>query len=692
MFTDIEGSTQLLKSHREEYANILAEHHRLLREAFTAHGGKEIDNQGDAFFVAFSRAKDAVLAAASCQRALAKHSWQGGASPRVRMGIHTGEADRTADRYVGLSVHRAARICAVGHGGQVLVSQTTAGHLHDDEDDLPGLALKDLGEHQLKDISHPVRLYQLEIDGLRTAFPALATGEPPKRNRRRPVALAAAALVIAGAVALALALLSRDEATPKVVPNSLVRIDASTLEPTDVVPIGDAPDLVVASGGFVWVTHHILRDVGSGAIRNAGDRTLTRVDPSTGDAVTVGGGLAPCGLTADPSGDVWVANCYASGSGPGANVVRIDASTLDFEKTVRVPPGTGFYRALAYGGGSLWVSAVAGGEGSPNRHTLTKVDPRAGARRAARIVEPAAGLAWSDGYGDLWMSNFDAGTLSRLHAATPLETVESAVASPSSLVVYGDTVWVADWAGPQVARLPAVGSGPAHSIDLARTRDFGVWNVAAGAGFVWATTPRNHALWRIDPKTNDLERIGIPHLPSGVTVGDDELWVTVRGVPEKETVQSEPGIEHVKAQRVLLIREHVHQDELGKVVPRDILRVEAYLEKLGLGPAGPPICICQFPDQRGMVDAAIGWFVDRQVNGKGRIEPRTLPATRALVTTHVGPYATLQRSYRLMSEVMDDNGLTAADKPREIYIAGPGDVQDPNGYETLIVWPIKAKS
>ena len=288
LFTDIEGSTQLLKSHRGEYT-VLADHHRLLREAFTAHGGREIDNQGDAFFVAFNRAEDAVLAAAACQRALAEHSWPAGGSLKVRMGIHTGEADLAVDRYVGLSVHRAARICAVGHGGQVLVSQTTVSHLEDDEEDLPGIALRDLGERRLKDISRPVRLYQLDIDGLRTRFPPLSISEPPKPNRRKRIGLAAAALLIAGAIATTLALVSRDQPPPKVLPNSLVRIDPNTLKPTEVVPIGDAPDIVVAAGGYLWVTHHVLRDFNSSALRNAGDRTLTRVDPTTGKVVVVGG-------------------------------------------------------------------------------------------------------------------------------------------------------------------------------------------------------------------------------------------------------------------------------------------------------------------------------------------------------------------------------------------------------------------
>src|SRR6476646_2004652 len=125
LFSDIEGSTRLLRHLGPRYAEALAEHQRLLREAFDKHGGHEIDTQGDSFFVAFRRAKDAVAAAVAGQLALAAHEWPDGAELRVRMGIHTGEPLPDTDRYVGLGVHRAARIGAAAVGGQVLVSETT---------------------------------------------------------------------------------------------------------------------------------------------------------------------------------------------------------------------------------------------------------------------------------------------------------------------------------------------------------------------------------------------------------------------------------------------------------------------------------------------------------------------------------------------------------------------------------------
>jgi class 3 adenylate cyclase/catechol 2,3-dioxygenase-like lactoylglutathione lyase family enzyme len=171
LFSDIEGSTRLARDLGARYAELLADHARLLRAAFEKYGGHEIDSQGDAFFVAFARAKEAVLAAAAAQRALDEHSWPADVELRVRMGLHTGEAAVTEKRYLGVAVHRAARICSAGHGGQVLLSQSTAAVLEDER--LDGVELRELGHHQLKDFDRPERISQLVISGLPTEFPPL---------------------------------------------------------------------------------------------------------------------------------------------------------------------------------------------------------------------------------------------------------------------------------------------------------------------------------------------------------------------------------------------------------------------------------------------------------------------------------------------------------------------------------------
>jgi class 3 adenylate cyclase len=175
LFTDIEGSTKLLERLGDRYAAVLSEHRRLIREAFDARGGQEIDTQGDAFFFCFERARDAVAAAVAAQRALAAHQWPDGTELRVRMSLHTGEPVVGEEGYVGIDVHRAARICAAGHGGQVLLSATTAALVSGAMPD--GVSKRDLGEVRLKDIDEPEHVTQLVIDGLPESFPPLRVAQ-----------------------------------------------------------------------------------------------------------------------------------------------------------------------------------------------------------------------------------------------------------------------------------------------------------------------------------------------------------------------------------------------------------------------------------------------------------------------------------------------------------------------------------
>jgi predicted ATPase/class 3 adenylate cyclase len=176
LFTDIEGSTRLLQRTGEAYPDLLADHRRLLRDVFRRHDGFEVDTEGDAFFVVFASANDAVAAAADAQLALAQHGWPDESEIRVRIGLHTGEPRSIDGRYVGLDVHQAARVMAAGHGGQVLVSESTRALLDE------RFQLRDLGEHRLKDLSGQQRLYQLQIEGLPLEFPPLKTLENRPTN------------------------------------------------------------------------------------------------------------------------------------------------------------------------------------------------------------------------------------------------------------------------------------------------------------------------------------------------------------------------------------------------------------------------------------------------------------------------------------------------------------------------------
>jgi predicted ATPase/class 3 adenylate cyclase len=185
LFTDIEGSTALLQAIGvSRYENALEQHRRLLRAAFLRHSGHEFGTEGDAHFVVFARAVDAVRAAADAQRAMTAHAWPDGERIRVRIGLHTCEAAVTGSNYVGIGVHRAARISAAGHGGQIVLSQTTRDLLADEA----GVTCVDLGAYRLKDFAEPQCIFQLTGEDLPRDFPPLRT--PQERRTNLPAHLA----------------------------------------------------------------------------------------------------------------------------------------------------------------------------------------------------------------------------------------------------------------------------------------------------------------------------------------------------------------------------------------------------------------------------------------------------------------------------------------------------------------------
>src|SRR5205807_7270957 len=303
------GSTQLLKTLGPLYGDALAEHQRILRAAFAAHGGREVDTQGDSFFVAFGRAKDAVAAAVDAQRDLAAYTWSEGGAVRVRMGLHTGEPRVGGERYVGLGVHKAARIAAAGHGGQVLLSRTTRELV---EDELPtGVSIRDLGERRMKDLDRPERLSQLVIEGLQSDFARLNTlDEELRRKRRRMYAGSALIGVLAAAVAIPVFALGQGGSASSVTvpPNSLAVIDAHSDNVIRSVAVGVRPATVVAGDGSVWVA-------------NLDDKTVSRIDPQALSLQrTIPLGSVPTGLAVGLDA-AWIVN------GTAGSISRIDPAT-----------------------------------------------------------------------------------------------------------------------------------------------------------------------------------------------------------------------------------------------------------------------------------------------------------------------------------------------------------------------------
>jgi predicted ATPase/class 3 adenylate cyclase len=178
LFTDIEGSTRLLYALGDAYARVRGEQATIVRDAIAAGGGTEVDTAGDSFFAVFPSPRGAVQAAVMAQRALEAHDWPAGSPVRVRMGLHTGEGVLSGSQYVGMDVHRAARIAGAAHGGQVILSGATRGLV---EHSLPErTSLRDLGEHRLKDILHLEHLFDLVMVGLLAEFP------PPRTLDARP--------------------------------------------------------------------------------------------------------------------------------------------------------------------------------------------------------------------------------------------------------------------------------------------------------------------------------------------------------------------------------------------------------------------------------------------------------------------------------------------------------------------------
>ncbi len=161
LFTDIEGSTSLARGLGDGLAAVLDEHRRLIREAVAAAGGHEVDCRADEFFAVFTDSAAAATAAVSAQKALHSHEWPQGSMPRVRMGIHAGEAEVDGRSYVGLEVHRASRVCSAAHGGQILVSSAARSRI-----DAAGLRFADLGEHRLPGFGERERIFQVLHDDL----------------------------------------------------------------------------------------------------------------------------------------------------------------------------------------------------------------------------------------------------------------------------------------------------------------------------------------------------------------------------------------------------------------------------------------------------------------------------------------------------------------------------------------------
>jgi class 3 adenylate cyclase len=509
LFTDIEGSTRLVKQLRERYGEVLAEHQRLLRTAFEAHSGHEIDTQGDSFFVVFASARDALLAAVEGQLALLTHSWPEWVKVNVRMGLHTGQAVASAGRYTGLAVHRAARIGAAAHGGQVLVSQATQTLLEDEEEDLH-IFLRDLGEQRLKDLERPVRLYQATADGLPASFPPLRPAADlaqaaevalaPPLWRRRP-ALAAAGLVLAALVAAAVFAATRgsDGGLGGVRPNHVGMIDPRTNEIVAEIPAGIRPGPVAVGAGSAWVG-------------NLQDRTLTRIDPRQRAAAGTSAleNRTPTGVAVG-RGAVWVAH------GLAGSLSKVDLQFNQVTEATEVA-GRSNEGSVAVGAGAVWAAF--------GDSTLARIHPGSGRLTASGFAgaSPAAVVVAA---GAVWVANSGDATVYRYNPATfeqgPIRTFNVG-SRPSGIAFAGGAIWVANAGDDAVTRID-----PSSNATLTIPVGDEPGAVAGGAGAVWIANRAERSISRIDPTTNDVvETIDLGSAPAGLAFGEGFLWVAAQ--------------------------------------------------------------------------------------------------------------------------------------------------------------------
>jgi YVTN family beta-propeller protein len=498
LFTDIEGSTRLLKQLGERYGELLAEQRRLLREAFAAHAGREMDTQGDAFFVVFTRARNALEAALAAQLALAAHEWPDGVECRVRIGLHTGEPSPVGDEgYHGIGLHRGARIAGAAHGGQVLLSGATAGLV---QDDLPGgMSLRDLGELQLKDIDRPERVYQLLAEGLRSEFPPLQTA-PPKRPRPRLAIMVTAGVVALAGVAGTVILVTGGSGSPATTSAAPVSADSVGIFNSDTgrltgqIPVGAAPTAVAACDNSIWAA--------------SGDsHSVSRIDPIKQvvvASITVGNG--PDGIGCG-DGFVWVAN------GLDGTVTKIDPQLDQPVDTIGVGNGAA---GVAVGLGFVWVANADDG-------SVTRIDPRTDKPLPSiPIGESADGVAV--GYGSLWVTSEVSGTVTRVDPGSGSRIPIQAGGGSDAVTTGAGGVWVANGLDGTVTRIDAATNMPSAAIPVGEYPN----GIAAVDGAVWVSNEFAGTLTRIDPASDTPGRpVTTGNRPAGIVVDSGSLFVAV---------------------------------------------------------------------------------------------------------------------------------------------------------------------
>jgi class 3 adenylate cyclase/streptogramin lyase len=501
LFTDIEGSTQLQHRLGERYQDVVKEHRRLLEAAFDEHGGLVVDRQTESFFVVFTRARHAAQAAADAQQALAEQEWPDGVQVKVRMGIHSGDPELDGDRYVGLAVSRAARVCAAAHGGQVLLSSSARALLSDHD----RTALRGLGSYRLKDFAEPEPISQLIVDRLPSKFPSIRAEAVSSRRLR--LLLVGAGLLLAAMAAVAIVALTRGDSSVEVSPTSLAVIDPDSNEVTDAIDLDFKSNLIAAGEGHVWV----VDPTGS---------TLRKIDPQERRVTTiglgVGAGAVPFGVAVG-MGAVWVAvhrgtKQFVLELGPDVGEVR---NEIPYGEETAAP-ALSRMQPLAVGGGAVWALDAA--EGS-----LWRIDPRA--EQGRKLADGLNGLSLAVGRSAVWVAGSSG--LMKIDPATGVvlnsEPVGSEAFSERTSVALGpDAAWFAASSGPTLFKVDPETLGTSETFTVGR----GPSGVAIGEGAVWVANSRDGTVSRVDLEDGEQETVELGAVPGGIITDFGDVWAS----------------------------------------------------------------------------------------------------------------------------------------------------------------------
>ena len=502
LFTDIEGSTELLKRVGRRYHDVLEDHARILRDAAVSHEGREVDNQGDSFFFVFARANAALGAAVVAQRALAAHEWPEEAEVRVRMGLHTDEPSVGGERYVGLGVHRAARVGAAGHGGQVLLTNPTRELV---EDEVDGVTVQELGLYRLKDIDRPELLYQLDITGLPSKFPPLKAERvaPPRPLLRRPMFVGALAGAVAAAVLVPLLALGgrstslSAEMAVQVQGDAVGVFNEANAKLTAQVPVQKRPSALAATPAAVWVA-------------NVDDDSVSEIDPRTNQLeqnISVGNG--PSGIAVG-GGFVWVANYL------GRSITQIDPRTRGVVHTINL---AGAPSGVAFGGGALWVADASD-------RSVLRIDPRSD--RPGRPIQVAAGAtAIAYGFGSLWVAGQNTDSITRIDPSSGNQQSITVGNGPTAIAAGASAVWVANSVDGTVSRVDPHMNQQKQTIQVGSEPS--AVAVEPDGSSVWVANTGSGTMSRVDPLQNRVvQTVTTGNHPDGIGLAGSALYLAVR--------------------------------------------------------------------------------------------------------------------------------------------------------------------